>query len=359
MDTGWMLKVLEDFTYESQKKAMQTKLQKLINAHQQYIQQPNDNKKNGFDVIRAEISEVLQDSASNSYTPSVAKIANDLGLYNLMGQKLLDAIEIRLVNSMPQEAQPALQEMYKEMTTKQQHVSQIMAGMRGLNLSKAEIPEGQVQLNYIIPNNYKNEDYKAFIKANKEMLYVIDTMNHVVGHGASETKIVSTRSGSLLMALISNIDTIQTLLDVIKTILEITTITGTAVIAIKKIQESGFSREVVDAAIEDKEKIFDRKIDDLKAELQEKYEKNNSGADNQNFHIQINNSVNTIINAHKDGIQVEAISGPKNENMEESSNEKENKINELTVAINRLAQDVEAMKSLPHKPVEIDDEEEE
>ena len=356
-----MLKVLNDFTLESQNKGTQKHLQQLISSHQQYLQQPNENTKNAFENVRETLSTILNESESNRYTPSVTKIANQLGVYEIMGSELLNAIEVSLANQLPQEAQPALQELLQKIATRYKYANQIITGMSGLNIPQAEIPKGQVQLNYIIPSNYKNEDYRAFINANRDMLYIIETMNHVVGHGASETKIVSTRSGSLLMAILSNIDTIQALLDVVKTILEITSITATAAIAIKKMQESGFSREVIDAAIEDKEKIFDRKIDKLKAELQADYEKNNNGTNNQNFHIQINNSVNTIINAHKEGVQVEAIAGPSEEDENDSEEEGENatsdRINDLTVEINKLSQDVDAIRNLPHKTVEIDDEE--
>ena len=252
-------------------------LQNVVNQPQQPSHQEQVSK------IRTTIINNLQKSKTNSFSPAWKQTVSELGIDMYIGNQLAEKIKLIFMENQitPQVALTEIQKLQNTVTQLQASLQEMISGFNHFNLGHEVLEPGEGEIGILLPREYLHNRFDKLAKEFKELNGILSVLSEV-GTGTSEhfeIRSLSTTDpfitlGMCLGALSTVALAIKPIISAYKEILEVRLLHA-------QLAEKNISEKRLKGIEEHAEEIMEKAIDEIKAELLERYPGTDKGRKNE------------------------------------------------------------------------------
>lgn len=224
-------KLANDIVTENSKLGILDKFQSMIDDLQNIISQPNQpHFQNNLATTLKELKGSLQKSLTNTLSPAWYQMLVDLEIDDIMGNNLDKRIENIFAKNQitPATAKQELEEIFNKLTNKYTGFSNIVNGLKSLNIGYDELEENVCEIGFLIPRDFIENNIECLAREIKEINFILNSYSELIIGSKSKFEIrsLSTTDPLITISVITAIaagvaKTISWLIDNYKKLLEI------------------------------------------------------------------------------------------------------------------------------------------
>lgn len=189
----------------------------LIAAVDKRITQPDQpNFDQAVSNAATKLFENLENSRTQTFTPTWRKLIQELGLSVLLSENIRkrvdEAFQIRLVDS---NLKTSLEELKREITDKHRSLAQIQQGFQSLGIKGDELDPDELELNIVMPRKSIDDQLSGFKKELDELDKQLRVISSICKNDVGSFKIRSISTNDFSFSLDINIDLADVLLYVL------------------------------------------------------------------------------------------------------------------------------------------------
>jgi len=231
MNVERLHRILIDLDSEIEENNLHGQLTNLHDHLQNQVNTPQDaNHQKQLSKTRNDLSDYLEISAYNDYSPSWKQVIDEIGGEGLFGVELKTRIdEIFARNQIT--AASALEDIKKiveDFNALRDSIKQTLSGLDGLQIGDEELEEGECELGYTIPRAYVSNKLEGLEDEIHELNFIMNTLSEAVTGKKEDYKVKTISSSDFLLYVIIGLQVADVLanateriLNVYKQILEI------------------------------------------------------------------------------------------------------------------------------------------
>ena len=256
-----------------------------LTAHLQNVvsqpQQPTHQTK--VAAAREEINTGLTSAASNDYSPAWRQTVSELGIDDLLGLRLKERIDaIFLQNQItPQVALKKIREIEQSLNSCSEAINQMVAGFKSFGIEAEQLNPGEGEVGILVPRPYLDNRFDELAKELKELNGILTVMGEISTGEAEyfELKSISTTDpffvlGATLGVLSTISVAVKPIISAYKEILEVRVLHA-------QLAEKKITSERLKGISDHAEEIMGNAIEQIKAELLERYPGEDGGRKNE------------------------------------------------------------------------------
>ena len=179
------------------------KLQQLINALQQVVNQPHPTHQQNLSQALKAMYASVTDAPSDKFSPAWRQIVAELNGDKLVGQALKSAIENTFSQNQitPAVALEELQAIYKRLQEFKNALDQVLAAFKHLRIGDEKLTPGDCEIGILVPRNAVGNKLLDFANELKELGFILNTFAEVATGHKDELQIRTLSSSDLLVYL--------------------------------------------------------------------------------------------------------------------------------------------------------------
>lgn len=186
MDTGRLLKVIEDIQSDEKKFALQSKFQNVLNFYTQ-------NNPDSLNKEKESLLTALRESRLSNYVLTDFKILDTLGVRGLFGDESYEALDA-ILDSQAHEVVKKLTEFTQKRQDAINRLAAAKSALQAFKLTPRELTDGQYEIGFSLPAEYQNlNDLESTLRDINQLLSEIAS---AVGESA-DFQITYVNNGSI------------------------------------------------------------------------------------------------------------------------------------------------------------------
>jgi hypothetical protein len=336
--------VLDDL----KKTATESTLSSLVSALQNQINQPQqpDFQKQVSTNLQ-QLEDVLSSAPSNDFSPAWKQTLKELSISNILGDNLRirikDIFERNQIT--PSVAHQELNEILQEISNCQSSFTQLVSALEKLKIGAEELEAGKCEIGVLLPRIAVQNKLSEFADELKELNGIFNTFSELTTGKRPGFEIRSISSSDfnvfldmLPITVASAAITIERIIAIYKNILDIRKHHGA-------LKEIGLPDKSLKGVIDYASSIMKEKIEEIVAELLEKYYKQDDGGRRNELATELRFALNKIASRIDKGYSVEVRVNPVPEGEEDESKRKAaSKESEHIKSIQSVSKNLEFIK---------------
>jgi len=185
---------------EMTKRNTVVKMQELITALQNVVNQPHPSHQQGLSQNLKNMYAAVSDVPSDKFSPAWRQILCQIGGEDLFGQVLKANIENVFARNQitPAVALEDLQELHKRLQTFKNALDQGISALRVFNIGDEKLAPGECEIGILIPREAVSNQLLEFADELKELGFILNTFAEVAT-GKKDTLLIRTISSSDLL----------------------------------------------------------------------------------------------------------------------------------------------------------------
>ena len=253
-----------DIVIENKKLQFVAKFQNILNTLQNVIAQPQQpqHQKNLANQLN-ELKGALATSLVDKLSPAWYQVLVELQIENILGVKLIERIDnIFSKNQItPANAKTELDKIFTTLNQKMNGFTNIVSGLKTLNIGLDKLEEGECEIGVLIPREYINNDLGKLGDEIKELTFIFSNYSElIIGKKESfQIRNISTSEPLITVTTVTAIvvgvaKSISWLIDNYKKLLEIKKLKT-------ELNKQGLSDESLQGVIDHSNNFMEKSID--------------------------------------------------------------------------------------------------
>ena len=303
-----------DIVLENKKLQFVAKFQNLLNTLQNVIAQPQQpqHQKN-LTTQLTDLKESLINSLVNNLSPAWYQVLVELQIDEVLGLKLIDKIDMIFSKNQitPANAKIELDKIFTVLNQKINGFTNIVSGLKILNIGLDELEEGECEIGVLIPRKYIKNDLGKFGDEIKELTFIFSNYSElIIGKKESfQIRNISTSEPLITVTTVTAIvvgvaKSIGWLIDNYKKLLEIKKLKS-------ELNKQGLSDANLQGIVDYSNSFMEKSIENIVKKLSKEYNANGDVARKNELlngvRISLNKIANRIDNGFNFEIRIEPI----------------------------------------------------
>lgn len=205
MNVERLHRILTEFEADLKKSNLIAQLQAVKQHLQNQVNQPNQpsHQTNMVNSLN-EVYKALENSRYNSYTPMFKETIKEVSNNSLFGIELKNRIELIFSSNVitPAKALEDISQLEKELTNFQTGISNTLAGLKILNVSKEELKPGECEFGYSIPREFIENKLVELRDEISELTFILNFVTEAVTGQTEEYKVKTISSSNFLLYIV-------------------------------------------------------------------------------------------------------------------------------------------------------------
>jgi len=342
MNVERLHRILTEFEADLKKSNLIAQLQAVKQHLQNQVNQPNQpaHQTNMVNSLN-EVYKALENSRYNSYTPMFKETLKEVSNNSLFGIELKNRIEMIFSSNVitPAKALEDITLLEKELTNFQTGISNTLAGLKILNVSKEELKPGECEFGYSIPREFIENKLVELRDEISELTFILNFVTEAVTGQTEEYKVKTISSSNFLLYIVIGLQVADALskateriLNHYKQILEIKNLRN-------QLAENGVPKEATNDIENHANGIMQAEIKKIANEIiTEKYngDKGRKNEVENGLVIALNKLANRLDNGFNVEIRVEPLPKPKDAETNENYILESNLIHSIQHSANNI-----------------------
>ena len=320
------------------------KLQELINALQQVVNQPHPTHQQALSQNLKAMFAAATDTPSDSFSPAWRQILSEIGGDALLGRSLKTTIETIFAQNQitPAVALEELQQLHKGLQSFKNALDQSSASLKHFKIGDEKLTPGECEIGVLIPRLAVENKLLDFAEELKELGFILNTFAEVATGNKDDLAIRTISSSDLLVHLQASAPyaacvavCIERVVALYKQLLEIRKLR-------QEIRKQGVPDDDTSGIENYANQLMEKGIDKIAVEVVNEYHKKDDKGRKNELTNAVRISLNKVANRIDQGFNIEVRVAPTPKSEDE---EKENKeLQKAIAAIQAATANMQFMK---------------